>query len=301
MTDFKPNFLNKNVDRSAPAISISAVLGMIQEPFDQMGVAQKTYDKHFNNPESQYYQKSIEEICEMWSAKGAESCKYGSLLDDYIGMNLLNQELELKLWKLDNNYEYDERLLAHCNSFDDFYKLVMASGDTEFIDREKYVYLKVDDFYIRGRFDALFRNKRTGKWIVIDWKSSGSIDKVPNKWTKKLLGPACKFPALNYYTYTMQLYFYKKALIEGGYLPEGTSYDDVTVMIVNLPDHIIKESGKRFATHNAAFEFDNEFMNRLLNFAVQKQRLLDMQQKPVEQEEETNISSEAGDESNLPF
>jgi hypothetical protein len=301
MTDFKPNFLNKNVDRSAPAISISAVLGMIQEPFDQMGVAQKTYDKHFNNPESQYYQKSIEEICEMWSAKGAESCKYGSLLDDYIGMNLLNQELELKLWKLDNNYEYDERLLAHCNSFDDFYKLVMASGDTEFIDREKYVYLKIDDFYIRGRFDALFRNKRTGKWIVIDWKSSGSIDKVPNKWTKKLLGPACKFPALNYYTYTMQLYFYKKALIEGGYLPEGTSYDDVTVMIVNLPDHIIKESGKRFATHNAAFEFDNEFMNRLLNFAVQKQRLLDMQQKPVEQEEEQNISEEAGDESNLPF
>jgi hypothetical protein len=301
MTNFKPNFLNKNVDRSAPAISISAVLGMIQEPFDQMGVAQKTYDKHFNNPESQYYQKSIEEICEMWSAKGAESCKYGSLLDDYIGMNLLNQELELKLWKLDNNYEYDERLLAHCNSFDDFYKLVMASGDTEFIDREKYVYLKIDDFYIRGRFDALFRNKRTGKWIVIDWKSSGSIDKVPNKWTKKLLGPACKFPALNYYTYTMQLYFYKKALIEGGYLPEGTSYDDVTVMIVNLPDHIIKESGKRFATHNAAFEFDNEFMNRLLNFAVQKQRLLDMQQKPVEQEEEQNISEEAGDESNLPF
>ena len=301
MSDFKPNFLNKYIDRSLPTISISAVLGMIQEPFDQIGVAQKTYDKHFNNPESQYYQKTVEQICEMWSAKGAESCKYGSLLDDYIGMNLLEQNLELQLWKLDNNYEYDERLLAHCNAFDDFYKLVMASGDTEFIDREKNLYLKVGDYYVRGRFDALFRNKRTGKWIIIDWKSSGSIDKVSNKWTKNLLGPASKFPALNYYTYTMQLYFYKKALIEGGYLPEGTTFDDITVMIVNLPDHIIKETGKTFATHREAFAFDNEFMNRLLNFAVQKQKLLNMQQKPVEvNEEEPSVISE-DDNDNLPF
>ena len=65
-------------------LSISQVLGMLVEPFDSKGVAQKTHDKHFNNPESQYYQMSVEQIMEAWSAKGAESCKYGSLLDDYI-------------------------------------------------------------------------------------------------------------------------------------------------------------------------------------------------------------------------
>ena len=298
--NFKPNFLNKYIDRTLPTISISEVLGMIQEPFDQEGVAEKTFNKHFNNPNSEYFQKTIEEIISMWKAKGATSCKYGSLLDDYIGLNLNNKEMELRLWKLDNNYEDDERLLAHCTAFDDFYKLVSASGDTEFVDREKTVYLKVGDFYIKGRFDALFRNKRTGKWIIIDWKSSGSIDKVKNQWTKNLLGPAKNFPALNYFTYTMQLYFYKKALIEGGYLPKDTKFEDVTVMIVNLLDHIIEETKKRFATHNAAFEYDDNFMNKLFEFAVNKKKiLLEMQPKEVEITEE-NISKTEEDE-DLPF
>lgn len=301
MSDFKPNFLNKYIDRNLPTISISKVLEMIQEPFDQIGVATKTHDKHFNNPESEYYQKSVEEICEMWSEKGATSCHYGSLLDDYIGLNLNNKEMELRLWKLDNNYEFDERLFAHCNAFDDFYKLVMASGDTEFIEREKTVYYKIGNYYIKGRFDALFRNKRTGKWIIVDWKSSGSIDTTPNKWTKKLLGPASKFPALNYYTYTIQLYFYKKALIEAGYLPKDTSFDDITVMIVNLPNHIIESSGKRFAIHNPAFKYDNDFMNTLFNWAVQKTELLKEIKKEEVIEEKQNISNnELSDEDN-PF
>ena len=95
MSEFKPNFLNKSIDRTLPTISISSVLGMIQEPFDQEGVAEKTFNKYNNDPTSQYYQKSIKEICDMWSAKGAESCKYGSLLDEYIGLNLNNKELDL--------------------------------------------------------------------------------------------------------------------------------------------------------------------------------------------------------------
>lgn len=299
--DFTPNFLNKYIDRTLPTISISKILEMIQEPFDQKGVAQKTYDKHFNNPSSEYYQKSVEQIIEMWSAKGATSCKYGSLLDDYIGLNLNNQEMELRLWKLDNNYEDDERLLAHCNAFDDFYKLVSASGDTEFITREKTVYYKVGDFYIKGRFDALFRNKRTGKWIIIDWKSSGSIDKVKTKWTKNLLGPASKFPALNWFTYTMQLYFYKKALIQAGYLPKDTKFEDVTVMIVNLPNHIIEETGKRFATHNAAFEYDDDFMNKLFDFAIQKYSILNQIKSKETEEIVEEVHQENSSEEELPF
>ena len=119
-------------------LSISQVLGMLVEPFDSKGVAQKTHDKHFNNPESQYYQMSVEQIMEAWSAKGAESCKYGSLLDDYIGMNL-NQEPEAKveMWKLDNNYDWDERLNKLVQSFEQFMDLVNKSGDMEFITREK--------------------------------------------------------------------------------------------------------------------------------------------------------------------
>ena len=67
MTQFiQPDFTAINIDRTIPTVSISAILGMIEEPFDQIGVAQKTFDKHFNNPQSEYYQMSVNQIIEKW-------------------------------------------------------------------------------------------------------------------------------------------------------------------------------------------------------------------------------------------
>ena len=211
------DFSNLYIDRNIKKISISNLLGTLSTPFDSEGVSQKTFEKHYDNPQSEYYHMTAEEIREAWAAKGATSTHYGSLLDDYIGCILTGNDNDMMLFKLNNNFNYDERLQAHCNAFDNFYAILSKSGDTEFIDREKYLYLKVknpltkEDMYIYGRFDALFRNKRTGKYILIDWKSSGTIDKVPDRWTKKMLGPMFKYPQLNWYTYTLQLYFYKNA------------------------------------------------------------------------------------------
>lgn len=305
----KPDFSNINIDRTIPTISISAILGMLEEPFDKEGVAQKTFEKHFNNPNSEYYQMSINQIIEKWKQKGATSCHYGSMLDNYIGCNLTGSDTDLKLFKLDNDYEHDERLHGLCDSFDNFYSVLSKSGDTIFVDREKTVYHKVTivnpdnnneklEYYIKGRFDALFYNKRTNKWIVIDWKSSGSIDKIPNKWTKQLLGPMKKYPALNYYTYTTQLYFYKLTLIEEGYLPKGTLPDDVVVMIVNLPGKIIEDIGKNFATHQAAYGYDKDLLENLFTYGATKdylnKKLNDNKEETIEEkikEQDDNLEN----------
>ena len=297
--EYKLDFSNVNIDRTLPKISITDVLNSLEHPFDQEGVAQKTHDKHFNNPNSEYYQMTVEQIIEKWSAKGKESCHYGSMLDDYIGTILKGNDNDLRLYKLNNAYDYDERLQGLCKSFDDFYKLVMKSGDMEFVDRERDVYLKVsvpdpssDDFgmdgkfieyYVKGRFDALFYNKRTNKWVVIDWKSSGSIDKTPGQYTGKFLGPMFKWPELNYYRYTNQLHFYKKALLEN-YLPKDTKADDVVVMIVNLPGKIIKESGQNYMTHLAGMPYDPILLDNIFKFAITKQLLSE-----PKQQEETNV------------
>lgn len=286
MAEFnKPDFSNSNVDYSLPRISISKILGTLEEPFDRDGVAKKTKNKYFEDPESQYYHKEVFEIIEMWEKKGKESCKYGSLLDDYIGVNLTKTDADVKLFKLENRYDQDSRFRELCESFDNFYSVLSKSGDTVFVDREKSVYHKVNfvdpedsskevTYYIKGRFDALFYNKRTNKWIVIDWKSSGSIDKVPNKWTKKLFAPMDKFPALNWYTYTTQLYFYKKTLVEDGYLPAGTIVDDVVVMIVNLPGKKIEELGTNFGTHGPAYQYDTILLDTLFEQSVINDYLL---------------------------
>ena len=241
------------------------------------------------------YQKTIPEIIEMWEAKGKESCNYGSKLDNYIKAVLTGTENDIKLFKLNNSYDYDTRLQGLCSSFDNFYKLVMKSGDMVFIDREKTVYYKINvidptsenspniDYYVKGRFDALFYNKRTGKWVIIDWKSSGTIDKVPTKYTDKFLGPMFKYPALNYYRYTNQLHFYKKTLL-ANYLPEGTKEDDVVIMIVNLPGKQIEESGQNYMTHLAGMKYDPILLDQIYTFAIQK-KLLEPKPKEIITEE----------------
>ena len=73
---FKPDFSNINIDHKIPTISISSILGMLEKPFDREGVAQKTYDKHHNNPESEYYQMTIEQILEKWEFLHVFSIQY---------------------------------------------------------------------------------------------------------------------------------------------------------------------------------------------------------------------------------
>ena len=65
-----PTFDNSFVDKTLPTTSISTILGMVQEPFDQKGVAQKTFEKRFNDPESEYYRMTVEQIIEKWQQKG---------------------------------------------------------------------------------------------------------------------------------------------------------------------------------------------------------------------------------------
>lgn len=255
-------------------ISISTVLGLIQEPFDQIGVATKTYNKHHDNPNSEYYQKSIEEICEMWNAKGAASCHYGSLLDNYIGMILNHEEDELELFNLDYDRDGDERLNGVCSSFDAFVQEILDTHpNLQFVTREKTLYYNVPntDLYIKGRFDALFYNTDNGHYLIVDWKSSGSVDKKPSPWTGYLLGPCKDLLALNWYTYTMQVYFYKTALENENYIPKGSVVDCI---IVQLPGQIIPESNKMYCIHKPAFEYNKEFMDKVFAWAHKKNMLL---------------------------
>ena len=174
------NTINFNTPENiAKTISISTVIGLIGEPFDSEGVATKTYNKHFNNPNSEYYQMSVQQIMDKWAAKGAASCHYGSLLDNYIGMYFEKaDEMDVEMFKLDYDYDGDERLQGVCKSFDRFVEDYLEKHpELEFVTREQTVYLKISEGnYIKGRFDALFYNTQTNRYLIVDWKSSGSVD-----------------------------------------------------------------------------------------------------------------------------
>ena len=256
-------------------ISISTVIGLIGEPFDTEAVATKTYNKHFNNPKSEYYHLTVQQIMDKWAAKGAASCHYGSLLDNYIGMYFEKaDEMDVEMFKLDYDYDADERLQGLCKSFDRFVEDYLGSHpELEFVTREQTVYLKISEGnYIKGRFDALFYNTKTNRYLIVDWKSSGTVDKKPTPWTGKLLGPAKDLLALNYYTYKLQTYFYKAALENEGYIPEGSGVDCI---IVQLPGTVIAESNDVYCVHTPAFVYDKDLIYRIFDYAFKKNMILE--------------------------
>lgn len=274
MEQKKLEFDNSWVPSGGKFISISQVLEMVQEKFDADGVIDKNYEKWQSNPESPYYGLTKEQIKESWKAKGATSTMYGRKLDDYIGECLTGDDISKELWEMDNNREQDERLNGLCKSFDEFNKEFLSKPGIEFVAREKEIYYEAPDgLIVKGRFDALFYNNIKDYWIVIDWKSSGTIDKIANQWTKKLLGPAFQLPALNHVTYTMQTHFYKMALLNR-YLPAGTPPEKVYTFIVDLPGKYNEQTKLFYDLCQQAMPYDPKLMDDVFGYAYKKRDLL---------------------------
>ena len=266
-----PTFDNSFVDSSIPTTSITTIIDMLVEPFNQREVAEKTFNKHFNNPESQYFNKTVDQIIEMWAAKGAESRHYGSLNDTYIGIVFEGTETDYELYDLDNDVDNDARLKLQVESFNQF--IHDYQNRYKYIAREQTVFYRLGDHYVKGRFDALLFDTVKNKYLIVDWKTSGVIETVVERWTKKMLGAAKEFYSLNWNSYTMQVYFYKTALIESGYLPEGTTYDDIDVCIVNFPGKQFSD-GKLYRCYEPAFEYNKDTMDKIFNFGIKKNMIL---------------------------
>lgn len=256
-------------------ISISTVIDMISPEFKRDEVAQRTYDKNFNNPESKYYQMSVQEILESWEQKGATSREYGANLDNYIGIRFTGDDTDLELFKMDN-VEGDERMEGLCESFDTFYNEHVENGSLEYVNREEYVYYPIDVegelWYIRGRFDCLFYNKDTKHYVIVDWKSNGEIEITPNKWTKRLSGPAKTLYNLSGVKYTLQVFFYKLGLEK--WFESNEDSNIVDVAIVNLPGY--DENKKPLVNvYPAQWKYDKELIENIFKYAIKKKKLLD--------------------------
>ena len=57
---------------------VSNVTHLFQEHFDDEGIAQRTYEKHYNNPDSKYYQMTVNEIIESWHDNSKQACEHGT-------------------------------------------------------------------------------------------------------------------------------------------------------------------------------------------------------------------------------
>lgn len=302
------NLDNKFVDQSLPTISISAINGYLAPPFDKEGVAKKCEEKG-KKMQCQWTGLSAKDIMQIWEDKASVSRDYGKKLDSYVEAKLEGDEDDMEVWNLDNDKDGDARLKCHCDAFDQFYARIMKSGDVVYVGREIEVYNELvtkegQQFYVKGRLDALFYNKRTDTWIVIDWKSNESIATRGDKWTESLLGPANHLLNLDWNTYTFQVYNYKEALLKY-YLPEGTDPSHVQCMIVNLPKQQYRNNDAAlgldslYKAYMPAFPYNEEFINKVYEFGYKKDQIMKKKQKAEEKKEDKKVEEVNESEFNL--
>lgn len=275
------NLDNKFVDKSLHYITISTVNGLIVNPFDSESIAKKCEEKG-KATTCKWTGLTASDIMKMWEDKASISREYGKKVDAYAETILEGNEDDKEMYMLDNDVENDERLKNHVLAFDQFYDRIMKSGDVVYVGREIEVWNRIknvnEDFYVKGRLDALFYNTRTDTWIVIDWKSNEGIATQGTKWTDHMLGPAKDLLQLDWNTYTLQVYNYKEALLQN-YLPEGTEASHVQCMIVNLPkeaydnDDAVLGKGQQYKAYMGAFPYDENKINKIFEFAYRKDQL----------------------------
>ena len=186
--------------------SVSKIVEVMHEPFDKEGVANKTFSKHFNDPNSKYYHMSVQEIIASWNAKAELGRNNGKALDTYIGMILENHESEEILEKYKTSL--NEIAANKCNVFDRFYNENIVNK-LEFLTREQMLHDETKG--VVGRFDAMFlkndvRTPGVQNLLLIDWKNTEKIE-TSNSYSK-LKGPLYKYDDCELNRYTIQLYIY---------------------------------------------------------------------------------------------
>lgn len=254
-------------------ITVSEIKTLVTDKFDSDKVAGELEEKNFNNHDSKYYNMTKAQILESWSNKAKESMNYGKLLDEAAEHILEKRdEDEYEMFLLDNCFDDDMKFASEVNALNDFISSCEANG-IEYISRE--IPIKYDipntDWSVKGRIDCLLYNKKTNKYIIIDWKTDDTIDTVPNRWTKPCLGTASQFLQLNGHTYTLQIYAYKMALLQSAL--KDVEPSNIQCFIVNCPKYKTDEQ-HLYRCYPAQADYNEAQLEKIFAFCAKKKALL---------------------------
>lgn len=264
-------------------ISVSKIEEYISEPFNAKQQAEACAKKGMEDSKYKYAGMTAEEIIRQWNDKAEESKRYGKLLDDYAGMRLNKQDTELEIWKLDNNFEFDDRLKNICLGFDQFYEDI-TKYDFEFVGRELTLYgeclpdnaMPFDDGMnenniVVGRLDCLWKNKKSNKFLIVDWKTTDVI-KCSSFRGKTMKGPAFHWEDCDMSKYTFQVHIYKNDLLNTYQITDKP--ENISVCICNLLKGPDEENGKNYRLYKENFNFNGDVLNQVVNFAIMKRSLM---------------------------
>ena len=236
--------------------SVSKIVEAMHAPFDKESVANKTFSKYFNDPNSKYYHMSVQEIIDSWNVKAELGRNNGKILDTYIGMILENHESKDILEKYKTSLS---EIVAtnKCNIFDKFYK-ENVENKLEYITREQILHDETNG--VVGRFDALFLKndaKLPGvqNLLLIDWKNTEKIE--TSNLYNKLKGPLYKYDDCELNRYTIQLYIYVYILRKVYHLTD--------IRIIPL---LVQIGSVEYAIYAPQIPYSDELVSDIISFAI---------------------------------
>ena len=293
MTDIEKRIAEVNAELSKKYrwnqdewISVSKIKEMLKVPFDKEGTAKKVFLKQYDDPQSQYFHKSVPEIIDMWERKAETSKTWGKMCDTYIeklfnGKKPLTEEQKDSIikWKLSCVDIYPE-MSRKFKGVDDCLSDFKNRQSLRFECREQKLMMPFEykgrTFVFNGRFDAVF--SKNGSFLLVDWKNSEDVKSSNN--FRKMLGPCGKLDDCDLSEFGIQTYFYLYLL--------KTVYgitEPLYTCIVQFPAH----KDYFYRIHRIPFDYDPGMMEAIFEYSAGK-RLAE-----IEEREKADAENKEGD------
>lgn len=199
---------------------VSNVTHMYKPEFDTDAIAKRTYEWNFDDPDSKYYHKTVEEIKAMWKEKSTHACEHGTERHEFgeSCFYYMTKQYDKILPAFKDRLTEDGGFRAEYAKEEAIVKLyedlpvcfIPILSETKVYDEE---------LGYSGTFDILFYydpeldiSKKRGQegLVVFDWKTNEDLYK--NFKDKRLLAPFEALKDMPLSIYKLQLSLYQNCL-----------------------------------------------------------------------------------------
>lgn len=243
-------------------IGVSKCVSMLKPEFETDRIAGEMVEKYFDVEGHKYYHMSKEDIVELWETKKNNACIRGSLFDSYVAQVFeIRDTATYNKWYFKHNIRANKFMQRAMNGFGKIIKNYAELGYTTVVGTEIPLFAfnsRNQNQVINGRCDCLLYNPTTKHFLVIDWKTN---EEIKQTGYESMYGPMSNFPSCEYYGYILQVFFYKKALIETYKL--GTA-ETIHVAICQMG---VPEEPNYKIFNDSDFSYTNSLMNDIIKYA----------------------------------
>ena len=178
-------------------ISVTTLIHKYQKPFDLEGNSLRV---------AQREGVSQDEIKARWRTENKRACGYGTKMHTVVERTFNGEFVD------DTTFTPNEKVV-----FSQINKVVgkMKSKPYDW-ESEKIVF--DPEINVAGTIDLLGKNKDTGDYIIVDWKTNKRI-RFDNEYGENFLAPIQDLPDCEFNLYGLQLSMYEKILKNGEFIP----------------------------------------------------------------------------------